>query len=493
MSTHYNLKHSRAVSNILVVALIAVFAAVVFGAFVVYSSKWVLIAISAFVGLVLAVAHPRAVLWIVLAVAPFIGVFRNYLGLHEFQIVPDLGLLFIVLLAFTNRLLSRELRVSNWPLLAKVVGLYFLLCLIWTLHPNVSGLQQKLNGLRLSGFHVLGFWAAWFYVKDVTFIRRFTKLLFAIAIIVAALGIVQHFFPPAVVVEELRADYARWHSSEGTDFGVFRDGRFRIVSTMVGPFHLSLFLMMVLLMFMSIFFYSKQQIIPTKWALFGFISALLCMLFNLTRTGWLGFIVGVASFSFLRRRGFIKTTGMLFLLGVVIVTLVLPAAERQVIAYRWSTVYNPRDAEVSQRLGCWLKGWSDMSRRPLFGSGLGVTRAGFYNRYGTAGVGNPHNQYLVVGIEMGVPVMLLYIVCVLLSVKQAFSVAKSSDSIYLRFFSTWAFAFFSSFFGFVSFFGGFSDAYPAYLYFWFMIGAVVKLRNVAGSSTTTKTKSSLGA
>jgi O-antigen ligase len=180
---------------------------------------------------------------------------------------------------------------------------------------------------------------------------------------------------------------------------------------------------------------SRHEKIPrVRWLLAASATLLVSNIALITpgRSGYLVLLVCAVSFMVAemgnRSKGWKPAAGALLMLGAIISALALAptSRERIVQAYQELTQYEQAQQETSMgiRVVFWKNALQLISERPLTGYGTGAFGEAYgqlvAGRPGLAGTpaGDPHNQYMKIAVEHGLPGLLVFLAMLVAALRQ---------------------------------------------------------------------------
>ncbi|MBK6710109.1 MAG: O-antigen ligase family protein [Chloroflexi bacterium] len=342
-------------------------------------------------------------------------------------------------------------------------------------NPNVPSLQAGAEGLRKFAYASILFYMGrhFFRLKDVVL---FQKLLIIASVAISLYGLKQFFFMSAV-------DYRMIALASASPTTYLMGGWIRPFSTLPGPFHLGIYLVVVTLLLLARLMmkygrFSTRLLVPFILLLHGVV-----LLFTRTKGNWVGLAAGVVMLMVLQTRRPLKLFFQLIGLAlavVIIVSVVLALASsnsQKVLNDAIVAITNPLEAPTFvYRVQLWNEVMIPALREnPLWGYGTSSAGEGLSNLYeGTGSKHFPsHNLYLKVFLELGLVGVFLFLTLVVGSLLKSWRFVRrshlSSPDIVLT--QHWAIATIVAFLvaGLVI---PTLDVYPVNYYFWLFLGLI---------------------
>lgn len=423
-----------------------------------------------FAGLV--VSRPTRITAVILLLAfvPLTSILKAVIGSRFAPLTFDLGLLLACALHLTESLLRHKLRLGMIDLL---FGLFFTLAFLQMFNPNVPNLQAGIEGFRKFAFMSIAFYIGRHMLQT----RHFSFLrvtLMIVSVPVALYGLKQFFFISAIdyrMVELATADISTY----------FMGGWLRPFSTLPGPFHLGLYLMVLAMLFIVRLGDKTQKLSRRSLITAVLVLQLIVLLMTRTKGNWGGFLVGLVILLILQTHSswkLIVKIGGLTLLGGGIVTLILAFVSEtasKVLTDAIFAITHPLQAPTFQfRLQLWQETVIPaLLQHPWIGYGTSSAGEGLQNLY----AGTPslfffsHNLFIKILLELGALGLVLFLIIASNSLYTGWKSLRSKDILPKanKEILQWSIAVVFSFLvaGIVI---PTLDAYPANYYFWLLLG-----------------------
>ncbi len=408
---------------------------------------------------------------ITLATVPLVGILKAISGSRFAPLTFDLGLLMACLFVILHEVLRKRVHFS---LLDFLWLSFFVLAFMQMFNPNVPSLQAGIEGFRKFAFMSIAFYLGrhLLSLKDLKFFRR---LILAISVVVALYGLKQFFY-----LSTLDLKIVELATAGRTTY--FMGGWIRPFSTTPGPFHLGLYMMIVLLLACTLLV-DKKTTTQYRIVLIGIIVLeLTVLIMTRTKGNWIGLIVGVLVLAFLQGRHSLRAMIRLLgfsLLGVLTIALLITFTSDAALRVMQDAIFavtRPLEAPTFiYRLGLWNEIMIPaFQAHPIIGYGTSSAGEGLSNLYRETSsmFFSSHNLYLKIALELGIPGLFLFLSIVVGSVMNGWRNIKrlsitSSDNERIIFY--WAFTVLSAFLvaGLVI---PTLDAYPPNYYFWLLLG-----------------------
>ena len=306
-------------------------------------------------------------------------------------------------------------------------------------------LAPRLLALRSLGLFVLAYFAARYAPLGEDTRRRFDRTIFTVGVVVSTIALYEFLFSSSwnsFVVEFARVPtfksevlgVASTNASDVRIYGSIGSRTFvRAGSVFFGSGGLAFYLLLPLAR-------ALQRIAAGRATAFEHIAAAMMavtILLTVTRSGVLSAIV-VALCVLARRPGGTARNrrAQLALLLCAGAVLALPIAGQSALGARTAGVVNGADPSAPDHLSGLSEGLGTLRDHPL-GAGLG-TGPGEQGRFGVEG-STSENAYIEIGNQLGIPVMLLYIVLLVTGLRQLARRASTDDG-QSRDLAAWLFA-----------------------------------------------------
>jgi|GEM_PF-5900347 len=408
----------------------------------------------------------------IFALAPFMGIVKAFTGVRYAPFILDIALLLLVTFCILKEVILNRLRLSS---LGMMIALLIILAAVQMLNPNIPGLLTGLEGFR-SSYQAIGFFGCILLmqskkqIKQVVFVLSFSSLL------VAIYGVKQFFYPSSIdlnIIAMTTASPVTYTTLE----------QLRAFSTMSGPFHLGIYMVMVILMMLSLLQEKGRRLI----LLLMITIFLTVLLLTVTRGNWIGLFGAMAFYNFLlvlekKVRLAFRTS---VLVGGLIVGIALFVQSRPYLPAVTDYLTSLDTITETPHFKGRIAGWGSTAipailSNPFIGYGTGSALDAFSHRSIHFTQFTSHSLYLKYAVEMGIGGLLLFLLILFSSMKQGIKTYFQLKDIYLKLIAGWILSFIVA----VSISGlsaPMLDAYPVNLYFWFLLGLLPKLKDIETS------------
>ncbi len=354
--------------------------------------------------------RPTAVVLLLIFV-PFTSILKAITGSRFAPLTFDLALLLAFGLYMAHGFIRHKIRLG-W--LDLCFFLFLLFACLQMFNPNVPSLQAGAEGLRKFAFATILFYVGrhFFRAKDIVF---WQKALIIASVAIALYGLKQFFYMSAI-------DYRMIELASASPITYLMGGWIRPFSTLPGPFHLGLYLMVVSLLLITQLMLKHGRATTRLIIPFILLLHLVVLFFTRTKGNWVGLFAGFIVLLFLQTRQPIKFLFTLFGLGFVsllfiaIISAIAPANSLGVLEDAISAVTNPLEAPTFiYRVQLWEEIMVPaLQENPLFGYGTSSSGEGLSNLY--IGTNSKHfashNLYLKVFLELGLVGLAIFLVLV---------------------------------------------------------------------------------
>ena len=405
----------------------------------------------------------------ILFLSPFLGIIKAFTGVRLAPLAFDLALLILIIFSLTDEIFTYNLKVS---LLELLIFFFFLLGVAQIFNPNVPSVLVGLEGFRATAFQSLAVFAGVLLVKSKKQIRQLMIVLTISGLLVATYGIKQFFFPTAI-------DFKIVQSSLASPITYTALGKMRAFSTLSGPFHLGIFMVLSILLI-------TQSPWPKRIFLRILITVVLAaaLIMSITRANWLALAAGIAFIIVLAP---IKGKTNWSLRPIVIATTIILAALLlfNIIPYYFSNpayqyLSSLENIQSTRRYQGTVNNWRKVIIPAIisnpFGYGAGSAGDGINSKFLGPSF-TSHNIFLKMGLELGTIGLILFPVILILVMARGIKIYFKLNDVFLKKTSLWILSFVVAIIV-----AGIStpitDAYPANLYLWLLIGILLSLREI---------------
>lgn len=407
----------------------------------------------------------------IFALAPFTGIIKVLTGVRYAPLVLDSALLLLVTFLTLNEMMLRRLRIS---FLDVMVFLFIALAAAQMFNTYVPDFSIAMEGFRFTAYQGVGFFIARFIMKSKKQIKQLMLVTCYSATLVAFYGIKQFFLPASI---DLRVTQYLPGSTPVYYMGGTMFNQMRAFSTMSGPFHLGIYIVLVMLLLLCLFQCYKRRIV-----LVGvMIAMVVTLLLNATRSNWIGLIGGLFCYLFLQimEKRIVLSLRVLIsvcasLIAIFVVLRALPYFP-SVYEYILSVVNIAENPHLVGRIASWEDTFLPLVLKNPFGYGTGTALDTFM-------IYITHNWYVKIAIEMGLLGLTLFVAILLSSFILGLRTYRKLRDNFLKMTNVWILSFIVA----ISVVGlgvPIFDVYPANLYFWFLVGLMSRLRDIESAET----------
>jgi O-antigen ligase len=295
-----------------------------------------------------------------------------------------------------------------------------------------------------------------------------TVLVFA-GFAISLFGIYQYFWG-------IPTNYA-W-----VDKKMFANVSVRVYSVFSNPNVLGQYLVLIVPITIGMFFIRKDKLEKVVYSGMSLVM-LICLILTLSRGAWLGMMVALAIFVFLKDK-------RLIILGATLL-LTLPFVLPSSVINRFTSIGNLKESSSAYRYSVWIGSIDIIKDFWIAGIGIGTKAFEFiYPGYAVVGATyalHSHNFYLQIIIETGILGFAVFLIMLLTFYKNMFSTARESDDNTL---STLAIALISGMSGYL-FYGIFDNSWYDFrmvLMFWIITALGMSAYNIMHTRSGTVTE-----
>ena len=410
---------------------------------------------------------------VLFALVPLTGILKALTGGRLAPLAFAVGILLVCLGHFFSRMLRRSLPLG---LLDWLLGFFLVLAFAQIFNPNVPDFPTGVEGFYKFAFMAIALYAGR-HIMEAEDFRRLGNWLLVLCVPISLYAVKQFFMVSSwdQRIMDIAIDTGR-----STVNPLMGGGYIRPFSTLPGPFHLGLFLVVTILLTL---WRLQDGRLTRLWrvGLLGVLAAQLAALF-LTRTkgNWIGLIAGFAVLVLLQAR---KRPRAVFrfvsavLAGALCIGVVLSAAASfsdtaSRVLHEAVAALNPGESPTIQfRMGLWQDTIIPaIMDQPILGYGTSSAGEGVGVLYENTASASflSHNLYFKVALELGLIGLALFLTMIGLSLRPRAVRSIEGVGPVDR---DWALAVVVAFLvaGCVI---PVLDAYPANYYFWLLLGGL---------------------
>lgn len=185
-----------------------------------------------------------------------------------------------------------------------------------------------------------------------------------------------------------------------------------------------LMLFSILSLSMSFYERGKEKFL---W-LFLFLLSIFSLVLTLTRSAWMGIILGILFIIILYRP---KLLILFLIFGVLIAFLSSESVKK-----RFISTFDPKDETVKERIYMAKAGLKIISKYPIFGTGLDTAKIA-YKKFkppeAVRDVPHLHNNIIQIGTELGIPALAVWLLFITISLLDNYKVWKYSREGFTKF------------------------------------------------------------
>jgi O-antigen ligase len=362
----------------------------------------------------LSLSHPRLSVIVLMLAAPLTGILKAITGSRYAPLAVDAAVVLVCAAQFLHAANRGKLRLGVPDLLH---GALLVLALIEILNPNVPSLQAGVEGFRKFAFASIAFYIGRHVItaRDWLLLMRASSV---VAPLISAYAIKQYFFLSAV-------DWRMIDMATASRVTYLMGGAVRPFATMPGPFHLGLYVAIMIIAWFGLGVHVRRKQTRRLWFPFTVVLPGIALFLTRTKGNWVAVIAGLAVLLALRPGSVLLKMWRILALTLALISvfaylLSSSSALSSTLDDALYAVTHPLSAPTFlYRLDLWL---SDVlpaiARSPLLGYGTSSATEGLSNLY--AGTGSSffssHSLYLKILLEMGVPGLVLFMLLVARSV-----------------------------------------------------------------------------
>lgn len=430
------------------------------------------------------IQHPQA--WtipILISLASINGLIKALTGIRYFPLLIDIVLIIVLLVGLAIRFRNNHPNVGFLDLLAL---LFIFIAVIEIFNPNIPSFQAGIEGFRKFSFMMIGFFIGRYVVETVTAIKRIVWVILIVSFILALYGIKQYMIPTAL-------DYRLIDLSNASRVTFMMGGHIRAFSTLSGPFHLGIYLVVSILLLLAIFLRNRRF-----WflALILGIPQIIALLMTVTKSNWGALIAGGMVLIFLSARRPLRLFLRMTLLSIVAIGLIFGALQVTQSIPEFRTLntgllalINPLSAPTFVlRLDLWRDTVLPLiGEAILIGYGTGSAGEGLSNLFLNTNriYVTSHNLLFKIQLELGIIGLILFLIFLSFCILHIWRANRSLKNPFLLVIRDWSIAITVAILvsGLT---GAILDAYPINLLYWLIIGVSTRLYLLEPQESTTR-------
>lgn len=399
------------------------------------------------------------------ALAPFTGLIKVFGSFKEFPLVLDFLLISVIIHGSLQKILSTYSLKIKMPQIGWLMIIFLIIAFLQMFNPALPNLMRGIYGFRVSGaFYIISFFVALLTINTKEDIIRIMKIFVICGFIVALYGIYQYINPSQkeMLYATKGEEWYGWHYMA------------KPFSTMIGPFHFGLFMVLSSLTVLVSLFRNNAVRMPRLVLKLIFIFLVVSLALSLTRASYLAFIIGMLSILFLKTKGekiksksIIRFASVMVVIVIITILVIKIIPQGQMVQIRLGMLKDVKDTALWGRLRVWPIRFEQTLQNP-WGFGIGINSG--ENIFETS-----DNEFLAVGIETGWTGLMVFTLIFLSILRKCFKSSKTLSNQDLQVVALWITSFTIALLS-VMMTNHILQAYPINMYFWFMIGILYRLK-----------------
>ncbi len=320
-----------------------------------------------------------------------VGDVEGQIDIRYTQIVAIIAVLSFLLNGLVTKKLYFEKSILNLPI-AILVG-WMMLSLFWAV-----SIYLGIRELSLLLYGVIVFFLTINTVKDEKTLNITIKIWIIACFLCALTGMVELITTTLPVLTKLSLGHAiRW-------------GTIRVSGLKENPHRLGFLLNVGLMIIVPQLITSKSKKYKL-FLIFCILNILVVIINTMSRSTWIGCIIGIACCSFYSKR-LAKIFLISCLVALVLFVALAPYALQYAVIERFKGVVSPMEtASMASRENVWNAGMRMFKERPLTGVGIGSFSA-LAKPYGSTYLEAPHDIYLFFLSEFGLIGLSIFLVLI---------------------------------------------------------------------------------
>ena len=406
------------------------------------------------------------------ALVPFVSILKAVTGSRYAPLTFDLAIGFGCLVGLVILEQKKRLRIGFIDLF---LLLFLMLAFLAMFNPNVPSLVAGIEGFRKFAFAAIAFWVGRHLFAQ-KHLRLLQKLMIFASTLIALYGIKQFFY-----MSDLDWRLVDLASASRTTYTM--GGQIRPFSTLPGPFHLGLYLVVTGLLLLSQLYALRQPAKRRFWLWIVLAIQVLTLFLTRTKANWFALVAGAAILLILlsgfRLKSILRIVGI-GIVGLCVIALSLWLSSdtgNKVLLDAINAFINPSEAPTFVlRMELWTKEILPAIKEQFL-TGYGTSSAGeglgFYYTGTRSKFFSSHNIYLKIMLELGIFGLLLFCAIVAMSLLlgwRKFRLLRHNRDPLMQH-HLWAISVICAFL-ITGLTGAMLDAYPANYFFWLLLGSI---------------------
>lgn len=432
----------------------------------------------------ISIREPQAwILPILIALASMNGLIKAITGVRYFPLLIDISLIVLLVTSIAIRFIVDYPKIGILDLL----GLAFIaIAIVAMFNPNIPSLQAGVEGFRKFSFMMIGFFIGRYAIRSLTTIKRIVLVLVTLPVLISLYGIKQYLFPSTL-------DYRLIDLSSASRVTYLMGGHIRAFSTLSGPFHLGIFLVVSLLLLLAITLKIRKYRLV---ALILGVPQVIALLMTVTKSNWAALIAGGLALILLSARHPLRMVWRVVILAIIVLVLIFGAlqftqniTELKTLNEGILALINPLSAPtVIIRVNLWRETIIPLIKEAiLFGYGTGSAGEGLSNLFTNTNsiFVTSHNILLKIQFELGIIGLAVFLIFIFVCVLHIFRTNRKIQEPFIQAIRDWSLAMTVAILvsGLT---GAILDAYPTNFIFWLLLGISTNLNRFDGQMADSK-------
>lgn len=292
-----------------------------------------------------------------------------------------------------------------------LVAIFFVYSFVFVLLPigSYDIVARLLAFKSLSFFGLLYFIGRWIDAKQILLSKPF-KLIGIVTLVAALIAMLEYLRNQHLHTSTGYMDFlVRYFDDEPTgNYGLTwsfetESGMKRFGSIFGNPLEMGASILLSLSLVLAFYTDSNSKIKFSKFGSLFFIASLVCILLALSRASFIGYLIMIVAYAFIvKNKWLIKL--LYIMLTFTVIYFLYFITQKDIYNFVVESITFSNASSLGHLLE-WVDGFNAMVANPL-GMGLGESgRISMFTKENTGG----ENQFIITGVQVGVPMLILYL------------------------------------------------------------------------------------
>ena len=315
----------------------------------------------------------------------------------------------IILLSLGTLILQNKL-LFKWTLLDRLILVFFVFSSVYVFLPlGPNGFMQRVLAFKGLSFFPLVYFCGRLFPLRKTHLEKYFVFILVLTITAAALSIGEYLIQTHLQAYTGYSDlnYYVYKQSPSGNYGLtwtfeIENGAKRFASFFSTPLEHAAATIVALAIIAGLYTEKSNQLFLSKFGWIALLATVASILLSLSRAAFLSYFTVILIYSFITKRR--EILSIFYLTIVLLILYLFSFSSQDILDFVIDTITFSNQSSVGHLVE-WITGIESMIAKPL-GLGLGASGGVLANEGDAVG---GENQFIIVGVQIGVAGMLLYV------------------------------------------------------------------------------------